>query len=148
MLQGLEARQELPPAEQLHVCNPREGVGKAMLKFLADQEQQRSAAPIVVTGRRPFVKKILKVGARPMLMKHFKNNGEGSSGPAFPVATAVAADHVMDHVGDEENEPYLGEPYLGGDGGDDGGDDGVLVNALDDEDEDSDSDEDSDDEEN
>lgn len=111
MLDRLDA---LVPADKMLVGDPHVGVAETIISNL-------TAPPaIVITGRRPgFLKKLLKAGAKPMLLAHFKKGSdadEDENEERGKVVPAVAASEEFDY--DNINfapsvtvEPYLGEEF-------------------------------------
>merc|ERR1711988_1238316 len=125
MLDRLDA---LVPADKMLVGDPHVGIAKTIISNL-------TAPPaIVITGRRPgFLKNLLKAGAKPMLLAHFKEDrminflkndffyvqpdaDEDENEERGKVVPAVAASEEFDY--DNINfapsvtvEPYLGEEF-------------------------------------
>lgn len=111
MLDRLDA---LVPADKMLVGDPHVGIAKTIISNL-------TAPPaIVITGRRPgFLKKLLKAGAKPMLLAHFKKGSdadEDENEERGKVVPAMAASEEFDY--DNINfapsvtvEPYLGEEF-------------------------------------
>lgn len=139
MLGRLDA---LVPADKMLVGEPDVGIAETIISNL-------TAPPaIVITGRRPdFLKRLLKAGAKPMLLAHFKKGSDADEdeneerGKVVPGA-AASEEFVYDDLNFAPSvtvEPYLGEEFEKLD------DLNLQAAALSFEDSDSDSDEDEDD---
>lgn len=111
MLDRLDA---LVPADKMLVGDPHVGIAETIISNL-------TAPPaIVITGRRPgFLKKLLKAGAKPMLLAHFKKGSdadEDENEERGKVVPAVAASeefdyHNLNFAPSVTVEPYLGEEF-------------------------------------
>lgn len=111
MLDRLDA---LVPADKMLVGDPHVGIAETIISNL-------TAPPaIVITGRRPgFLKKLLKAGAKPMLLAHFKKGSDADEdeneerGKVVPaVAASVEFDyHNLNFAPSVTVEPYLGEEF-------------------------------------